>query len=70
MRTASIVQFPKSVFKAQGIFQVAYEHPRDVKTGGSDNALMLIPLSLNSIVCNVDFKSIKTPKLNELIYFS
>lgn len=42
MRTASTVQFPKSVFKAQGIIQVAYAHPRDVKTGGclSDGYLL------------------------------
>ena len=34
MRTASTVRFPESVFKAQGLKQEAYAHPRDVKTGG------------------------------------
>jgi len=33
MHTAPTVQFPKSVFKAQGLKQVAYAHPRDVKIG-------------------------------------
>ena len=62
MRTASTVQFPKSVFKAQGILQVAYAHPRDVKTGGclSDRYLFLtgsIFASDVSIVSNVRVKS-------------
>ncbi len=34
MHTVPTVQFPESVFKAQGIYQVAYAHPRDVKADG------------------------------------
>ncbi len=62
MHTASTVQFPKSVFKAQGLKQEAYAHPRDVKTGGyyfcsAARSATYIYLSDVSIVCNAAIKS-------------
>jgi len=62
MHTAPTVQFPKSVFKAQGLKQEAYAHPRDVKTGGySRRCFSNLPRQVFyirvSIVCNVRFKS-------------
>jgi len=64
MHTASTVQFPKSVIKAQGLKQGAYAHPRDVKTDGCKSVLNNVykSASVISIVSNVDFKATDSMK--------
>lgn len=50
MHTAATVQFPKSVFKAQGLKQRTYAHPRDVKTGGCNNFTSVVSIVSNASV--------------------